>query len=119
VAVAWPSTLQDKLNQASFSYALGETVLRSQMDIGPAKYRRRFTKGIDTLSCSILLKSTTEYNTFYNFYDSTLNGGVTRFEFVHPITGVLSEFRMSKAPSLRLIGGSVYEITMEWELAVT
>jgi hypothetical protein len=119
MAATWPASLQDKLNQASFSYAFGETLIRSTVDVGPAKVRRRFTKGIDVLTCSILLKNASEYSIFYNFYDSTLNGGVNRFEFVHPITGVLSEFRMIKAPSLRLIGGSVYELSMEWELAIT
>lgn len=115
MAVAWPVSLQDKVESDSFQLQLGETRIKSEVDIGPVKYRRRFTKPIDIFQVSILLKNSTEYNTFYNFFDVDLNGGITEFTFNHPITGVSSNYRFVDPPSLRSLGAGVFSVTMNWE----
>jgi hypothetical protein len=119
MAVPWPATLQQKVSSNSFSFKIGETRLKTEMDIGPAKYRRRFTKSVDQLSTSILLNSITEFNTFYSFFDSDLNGGINEFEIDHPITGVLSSFKFSSPPSITALGGGVFSVSMEWEIVPT
>jgi hypothetical protein len=115
MAVAWPVSLQDKLNEDSFSFQIGETVLRSDMDVGPVKVRRRMTKSTDLVTCSINVTSG-EYSVFKTFYDVTLNGGVTLFTFNHPITGAPQDFRFVGAPSVRSIGGGNYVVSMVWEI---
>jgi hypothetical protein len=117
--VAWPATLQDKVNSDSFNLALGETRIKSDMDVGPAKYRRRFTKGIDIFSVSIILETVSEYNDFYNFFDTDLNGGIEEFNYNHPITGVASVFKFASTPSLRSLGAGVFSVSMEWEIVAT
>lgn len=114
MAETWPVSLQQILNEADFSYAIGDTTIRSDMDIGPAKVRRRSTRGVDTLSCSINL-TTAQYSTFYYFYDTSLNGGVKTFNFVHPITGATNEFRFVAPPAFRYLGASNWAATMSWE----
>ena len=114
MAVAWPVSLQDKVNEDSFNLKLGDTTIRSNPDVGPVKVRRRFTRPIDTFTVSIDL-TVTEYSTFYYFFNTTTNGGVTPFTFVHPITGVLKEFRFTGAPSISSIGGGNFRATMGWE----
>jgi hypothetical protein len=114
MAAAWPVSLQEKLSEQGFGIQHGDTTLRSDMDIGPAKVRRRFTRGIDKLSCSIWL-TTSEYSTFRYFYDTTLNGGVNRFEFNHPITGTLTEFRFADNPKYSSLGGGHFSVSMQWE----
>lgn len=114
MAEAWPSTLQNKVDRDSFSYEFGETTIRSQMDIGPDKVRRRTTRPIDKLTTSIQLDYS-EYSTFQVFFNTTLNGGVNKFTYENPLTGVLEEFRFTKPPSIRPLGGRVFTVSMEWE----
>ena len=111
----WPSQLQQKLNEDGFSYNIGPTVVRTEMDIGPAKVRRRFTKSVDTLTAIINL-TVSEYSVFTYFYDTTLNGGSTTFNFLHPITGATIEARFVSDPSIRSIGGDKFQASMEWEI---
>jgi hypothetical protein len=102
------------VNTADFQVSFGETVLRSDMEVGPAKVRRRNTKGIDKFSASIDL-SVAEYTTFKNFYTTSLNGGVLSFNFDHPITREETEFRFAETPNVRPLGGIEFRVTMVWE----
>ena len=114
MAVPWPSQLQQLVNEQSFSYNFGETVLRSDVDIGPKKLRRRYTRPINTASVSIDL-TVAQYNIFYTFFFTTINAGVTPFELAHPITGVLKEWRFTEPPVVRPIGGINFTVNMSWE----
>jgi hypothetical protein len=115
MAETWPPSLQDYVNEDNFGLKYGDTVLRSDMDVGPAKVRRRFTKGVDTMSISINL-TTAQYTTFTNFYDITLNGGVKTFNLNHPITGILTEFRSAQTPDIRSLGGGQFRAS--WNLEI-
>ena len=114
MAVAWPGALQDKLNEQSFGIRKGSTTIRSDMDTGPAKVRRRFTRSVDMFTASIDL-TTSEFSTFETFFNTTINGGVTIFEFDHPITGVLTNFRFVGDPEYSSIGGGNFRVSMVWE----
>lgn len=116
MAETWPSELQVLLNQDSFGLNFGDSTIRSDMDVGPAKVRRRITRAVDTLSCTITTKTVSEFSAFEYFYKTTLNGGVNQFTFNHPVTGVETDFRMCKTPSFRPLGGNVFQISMEWEI---
>lgn len=117
MAVSWPSQLQDYLNEDSFSHEFGDTTIRSNFDVGPAKVRRRFTRSIDTIGCSIDIHKD-DYEFFKIFYNTTLNGGVTPFEFAHPITQdiVTVRFLSNNPPSFSPLGGSYFRIAMKWEI---
>jgi hypothetical protein len=115
VAVAWPVSLQDKLNSDSFSYAFGDTVIRSKNDIGLDKVRRVSTRPIDKVQAAINLDYS-EYLVFETFLKTSINGGVSKFTYTHPLTGVLTEFRFTGPPSIRPIGGRSFIISMEWEI---
>lgn len=114
MAQIWPITLQQILSEANFSYEIADTALRSDMDIGPQKVRRRYTKGINQLSGSIYL-TTAQYSIFYNFYNTTLAGGVLTFEFDHPITGVNTEWRFKGPARVSSIGGGNFTVDFSWE----
>lgn len=117
MAISWPTQLQDKLSSDNFTYNIGETKIRSDMDIGPAKVRRRFTRAIDTLNCSIQLKYQ-DFLILRNFHEVTLNGGVNEFEYEHPFTHEMAVFRMVVPPSMSPIGsgGVMFNVSMQWEL---
>lgn len=115
MAQAWPGTLQQLLNQANFDVSFADTTLKSDMGVGAPKRRRRYTKGIKNMTCSIWVTSA-QYTILENFYDTTLNGGVDSFEFLHPITKVLSLYKFSGPPKVSYVGGDTYNVTMGWEM---
>ena len=115
MAEAYPSTLQDKLNVAGFSHKIGGTSISSQMEVGPAKKRRRFTKGIDLFQSTINM-DIDDYNTLRNFYNTTLAGGTLTFNFDHPFTGTTSEFRFVGEPTMTPLGGREFRVQQTWEL---
>ena len=115
MAIPWPVSLQQLVNEGSFGLKFGETLLRSDVDIGPKKVRRRFTRPIDTMAVGFDL-TIAQYNTFYYFFNTTINGGATVFELNHPITGVLTNFRFTGPPDIRPKGGINFVATMEWEI---
>lgn len=113
-AQPWPVTLQQNVNQAGFQEQIGETTIRSSNDIGLPKVRRRSTRPIDIFAVSILVTAA-QYSVFKTFYNTTINGGAGTFYFNNPITGVLSEWRISQAPSVSTIGFDTYNVSMSWE----
>lgn len=114
MGVPWPSELQDIINEAGFGHDMGDTVLRSEMDVGVAKLRRTSTRPIDGFNCTINLTSA-QYSIYYSYFNTSLNGGVTPFSFDHPITGVATDFRFVGAPGVRSLGGGNFQVTMQWE----
>ncbi len=44
MAEIWPSSLQQCLNSAGWSYSAEETNIRTNVDTGPKKVRRRYTR---------------------------------------------------------------------------
>jgi len=112
--INWPAYLQDFLN-AAFSNDIGETVLRTEMDIGPAKLRRRFTHSIDTYGTEITIYQDT-MTLFKTFFNTDLNGGVTPFYFEDPTSGNLETFRFVGTPRISPNGtAGWYNISMTWE----
>lgn len=115
MAEAFPPSLQEFVNESGFGLGTGETAIRSEMDVGPAKVRNRFTEGIDEFTTTIDIFKT-DYTTLDNFYKTTLNGGTGTFLYDHPITEVESEFRFVGAPAYAPLGGGYFRVSMTWEL---
>jgi hypothetical protein len=111
----WPSTLQQRVNKDTFSYKKGSTVIKSDVDIGPSKIRRRFTRAVDLISCSIWL-TIPQYTIFENFYNIEVAGGATSFFFNHPITGVQLLVRFTTEPDYRPVGGVDFAVAFTLEV---
>jgi hypothetical protein len=113
----WPISLQQKLDVAGFQLRLGNTRIATDMDVGPAKIRSRFTDAVDGYDCQVLLDFT-DIATFKTFYKTTLGNGTLPFLFVDPTTEVESVFRFvpGQDPIIRPIGGRVFQLSMSWEL---
>lgn len=110
----WPVSLQQRLNTTSFEVRVGKTTVRTDMDVGPAKVRSRFTDAVDVYICSVDLDYA-DYSTFLTFYKTTLNNGVNQFTFIDPFTLVSTAFRFAEDPLIRPLGGRVFQISMSWE----
>lgn len=110
----WPGTLQQKLDADTFEIKVGNTLVRTDMDTGPAKVRSRFTKSVDGWVTSIIIDYT-QYDTMINFYKTTLSNGTLPFLFTNPLNLVSEIFRFVEPPDFKPIGGLKYKVNMLWE----
>lgn len=60
-----------------------EIVLRSSVDAGPPKVRRRFTANVSQISCRYIL-TRPQLDIIDDFYFGPAGGGATPFEWMHP-----------------------------------
>ncbi len=81
----WPADLPQYFEADSYSYEPGSGVIRTQMDAGPPKVRRRFT-AVYNVHRGAMIMSRTQFTTYFQpFVDTTLGGGVLEFIFPNPI----------------------------------
>lgn len=113
----WPEELQQLLNVDSFSIRFGNTLIRSEVDVGLAKVRSRYTAGIDIYTCSIDMDMEL-YPVLTEFYKTTLNNGAGTFTFIDPMTSEAAEFRFAETPSITPLGGRIFRVGMTWERLV-
>jgi len=113
MAEVFPVTLQDKFNQAGFNTNFGETTITSNMETSLPKKRARHTKSIDTTSGTINLHKD-DWTTLETFYKTTLGGGVLTFNFTHPITQVITEYRFVTPPTATPLGGLYFIVNFNW-----
>lgn len=93
----WPLTLpQDPLRQG-YEERAAQVGVRTAMDAGPPKVRRRFTAGVKTLRVTMSM-TRAEVAIFETFYETVLEGGTLRFEWTHPRTLQTVEFRFNDDP---------------------
>ncbi len=67
-------------------------VLRTSMDSGPAKVRKRFTAAVRHLDFDMVLDGT-QRATFDTFFATTIDEGATVFDFPDPVDGATIEVR--------------------------
>lgn len=81
---SWPSTLPQAPLAAGYREGLGETTLRTQMEIGPAKTRRRSTAAPRPLDWPLVL-TRAQLAILRGFIDSDLEGGALPFTIREPL----------------------------------
>lgn len=112
----WPPTIDDGFEVQGFTETLPNALLRSQMDAGPAKQRRRFTAAVTPIAGSIMIPAA-QVPDFQAFFESTLMLGALPFEWTHPRTGALKNFRFTEPPELvPQAGGAWWRIGMKLEV---
>ena len=77
----WPGTLPFRPLLDGYDEAPPDTALRTEMDAGPAKQRRRYTAGPRPVNASILVDSKAKLDIFDAFYVTTLQNGVLAFDW--------------------------------------
>jgi hypothetical protein len=112
---AWPFTLPASPLVDGFRETLPDTVLRSPMDQGPAKLRRRTTAGTGALSLTYLL-TRTEVDTLMDFFNSTLAGGALSFDFTHPVSGADLSCRFRQMPAWAPVNSEYFRAAVELEV---
>ena len=113
---SWPVDLPPLVTTAGFleTYPWGN--LRTEMDAGPAKVRRRTTAAARPIACQI--KCTGDQLTdLENFIHADLADGVLPFTWVHPRTQLAATFRFREPPSwVPSSGGQTWTVTLPLEV---
>lgn len=95
----WPSTLPQRLLQSGYSQAPASNRISQDMDVGPAKVRRRSAAGPRPVTGSIMV-TLEELQIFEAFYVEDLMSGTLRFSWVDPIhTDTTVEMRFKEDPT--------------------
>ena len=80
----WPASLPQFVDRPH-TEGMPDALLRTPMDAGPAKTRRRFTAGIKPVKAQMDLTAA-QAATFETFFDVTLKAGALAFDWVLPRT---------------------------------
>lgn len=102
---SWPATLPDFTNflQDSYTEALADNVIRTDMEIGPAKVRRRSSAAPQLIEGRLRLK-TAQLTVFKTFYEDTIFFGALAFDAVHPRTAAAISARFAVVPQISASG---------------
>ncbi len=107
----WPDTLPQVFIQSGYQETLPEVAIRTQMDAGPAKVRRRFTVQVVPIKGQMRLTSA-QKSYLETFFNVTLAGGSLAFTFPHDGSVIL---RFTKPPAISPAGGLNYVADMDLE----
>ena len=117
-AYTWPSSLPHKAIRDGFSEVGGVNVIRTPMDSGPAKTRRRSRLAKPIQITFLMTKA--QIVTLENFVENVLFG-VRRFNFTHPRTLAAVEVRIVPGNdgvfyTLSPLGVDFWNVSMTFEV---
>lgn len=110
----WPSTLPQQVLAADYVESADANTIRSDVDVGPAKLRRRYTAEVKVFQIGLVLTAA-QVATLETFYDATL-GVVDPFDWTHPRTLAAASFRFRSRPEYRALGRSLFRAAFALEL---
>lgn len=115
---SWASQPLPQVPQKGFTESIGVSIIRSPMDSGPAKQRRR-SVGVNTMDLSFIM-TTAQTQTLETFIKDTLNG-VKRFSFPHPRTSQTVEVRIvpsgeSEFFKLQYLAPGYWQTSLKFEI---
>jgi hypothetical protein len=113
---AWPGTLPTAPEGPGYQEQAPNVSIRTEMDAGPPKLRRRYTAGIRTFTFSWLL-SKTQVATLDTFFVTTLQGGSLSFDGLnHPRTGAATTWRFVAPPTYSYLGPDAWRCQTQVEV---
>jgi len=111
----WPITLPAYPLTEGFREKMPENILRTDMEQGPAKLRRRTTAGVRGMEMSYLM-SKAQVSALETFYNSTLAGGVFDFSYTHPRSGATLDCRFVKPPQYTAQDADLFKVDIVLEV---
>ena len=113
---AWPLTLPQKFLRSSYAEGMGDGLLRSKMDIGPAKVRRRSSAAPRPLEVTARM-TVTQVRTMRTFVSGTLLGGALPFSIPDPLGGgALLMVRLAEMPRWTAVSDVIYDVSLSLEV---
>lgn len=112
----WHTDLPQTLFVSGYSQTYPNVAIKSEMDAGPAKVRRRFTAGVEPVSGTMIMTAA-QLATLDTFYNTTLLGGALRFSWTKPPAhSAACEMRFTEPPTWTAIDPGMYEVNMSFEV---
>lgn len=112
----WPATLPTEFPEDGFTLQPASGVIRTQMDIGPAKTRKRTSSVVESFSGTLVMTRNQYQNVFLPFYHNNIASGATAFNWTHPISGNNREMRIVSAKSVGPAGGELISLQLDMEI---
>lgn len=112
-SITWPDSLPQTLQLKNLSTHKNSNVVRTTMDAGPQKARRRYTVQSKIFTGTMILTET-QRRILEAWYEDTIGSGVLRFVFTDPQTLVPGEFRFTEDYKEESVSG-LWKITLSLE----
>lgn len=115
--IYWPDSLPQRPLVDGYQESPPDNTMRTQMDEGPAKVRRRYTANVRPIQVTLEMDAD-ELNTFDDFYVEETASGSRRFIWQHPRTKTQHEmrFRTPPPPDYTAMGGLQYQVSFTLEI---
>jgi hypothetical protein len=110
----WPASLPQRVLLSDFVESADANTIRSEVDYGPAKVRRRYTAEVKVYQIGLVL-TTAQVATLDTFYDVTLNA-VGTFDWVNQRTLTAAVYRFRSRPEYRPLGGGYWRTSFALEV---
>lgn len=111
----WPETLPQSPLIDGCRETPADTVIRTEMETGPAKARLRTTAGVSRLSLTYIM-SRAEVDTLQGFFNADISSGALQFDFTHPRTQETIGCRFRQPPAYAPINGDYFRVGIELEV---
>lgn len=109
----FPSSLP-KPSPDGYQETMADNTIRSDMDVGPAKVRKRSTSATTKYRLNYELDNT-DVNTLETFFHDTINDGVDTFDMDDPRSGSTETFRIVGPPDINALTGTWYRVSINME----
>lgn len=111
----WPASLPQAPETPSYRETRPDQILRTGMDSGPAKLRRRFTAQVRETQMAFIM-TRAQVATFDSFVENDLNAGALPFTFTDVRRQVAVTLRLREPPSYQTLGPDVWRVTVPAEI---
>ena len=109
----WPSKFCPLMG--SYQESPADNLIRSSMDTGPAKIRKRSTSNTKPMSFNIYVRNE-DMDEFDGFFNTDTMGGSLEFDFTHPRTKLAVKARFTSIPSYSDRSGKGFNVSIELEI---
>jgi hypothetical protein len=117
MTAVWPIALASvAFEPGGFTEKWPDTTLRTAMEVGEAKQRRRFTSAPSPIEGTIMIRAD-QVPVLEAFWGDTLGNGALRFQWAHPRTQALATLRFTARPEISpTAGGAWWRAQLKLEL---
>lgn len=113
--IVWPSTLPEYFFAHRYTETPRSQSIRSEVDVGLAQVRRRYTKEIYDINGSMRM-SQDQLTIFDEWFDDILLGGTQTFIMTNALSLEDRTMRFMKPPSYSHEGGVYYQVSLSLEV---
>lgn len=112
----FPSSLPALDTLESFSATFADNVLRTAMEVGPEKRRRRSTVAARPLAVGHRAYSLAQTQALHAFYRDELLGGTLQFEMYDPLTGQMQDMYFAAPPEVRATTWDRFSVSVQLQV---